>query len=124
MLARTLNLLTWLTVKEFGAPLPARSPCMDMVMSGAASPSRAVARSTSVTSSAAAGRCSGGIAMEQPAPPQWRFARTFATVICGGGGRAGLARGSGVDDRGRRWLRGDRRRVTVHVFVGRVYSRL
>lgn len=65
-------------MKELGVPLPARSLCMDMVMSGAAIPSWAAVSSTSIASSAAG--CSDGIAMEQP-PPQPRFARTFAAVM-------------------------------------------
>jgi len=55
---------------------------MDMVMSGAASPSRAAAVSINSTSSAAG--CSDGIAAERPPPPQPRFARTLAAVIRGG----------------------------------------
>lgn len=56
---------------------------MDMVMSGAASPSRAAAVSSNSTSSAA-GCGDDGIAAEQPPPPQPRFARTLAAVIRGG----------------------------------------
>jgi len=56
---------------------------MDMVMSGAACPSRAAAVSINSTSSAA-GCSDDGIAVEQPPPPQPRFARTVAAVIRGG----------------------------------------